>query len=534
MKSPIFFFMLVILSAIASAETKLFSGDLITGTDKVIDGKTFKFIYDAQSDKVFAQTPATNLIIENGQCKSNNLFNICINKANFSHKDMATYVYYYKLNVDINQIGGSLSASVKATPSEILQGESSDLKIILTNQNDFEIKGIQFEYSAPDFFIKDVAGCFLDINNIKWSGSLKPKEDKTCTATIVAEKEGTHNLAGKLKYFNLYGNESKAIEPVSIIVLPKQLKFKQTIDKNIKVKQPFYLNISLENTHKTEDMKIDVTFDIPRNIVVRKDFPSLENNFNVLRRKSTLKPGAIENYSLYLDVQSEEEYTITKRFAYVIMGVEDAIEDKTLIGLLEQKPIIDFTSESAEVSPGQKFNVIAKIKNPSLIYEMKDINADLYATYNNKTGQKLSKLNPGQEYAIINNTLTAPSNEDLAKSGNKTIKLKLNIEYNSKNATKSLESTLELKIIQEASNKTAAVIETKNQSVNKTSEAFAIKDLPKQKPKQGFFNKEILFFIIMVLASFLAVFFVIINVKRRKKGGIDYEKFLKEIEEGRS
>ena len=233
-------------------------------------------------------------------------------------------------------------------------------------------------------------------------------------------------------------------------------------------------------------------------------------------------------------MQSEEEYTITKRFAYVIMGVEDAIEDKTLIGLLEQKPIIDFTSESAEVSPGQKFVVIAKIKNPSLIYEMKDINADLYATYNNKTGQKLSKLNPGQEYAIINNTLTAPSNEDLAKSGNKTIKLKLNIEYNSKNATKSLESTLELKIIQEASNKTAAVIETKNQSVNKTSEAFAIKDLPKQKPKQGFFNKEILFFIIMVLASFLVVFFVIINVKRRKKGGIDYEKFLKEIEEGRS
>src|SRR3989338_3211870 len=216
MKSPIFFFMLVILSAIASAETKMFSGDLITGTDKFIDGKTFKFIYDAQSDKVFAQTPATNLIIENGQCKSNNLFNICINKANFSHKDMATYVYYYKLNVDINQIGGNLSASVKATPSEILQGESSDLKIILTNQNDFEIKGIQFEYSSPDFFIK-----------------------------IVAEKEGTHNLAGKLKYFNLYGNESKAIEPVSIIVLPKQLKFKQTIDKNIKVKQPFYLNISL-------------------------------------------------------------------------------------------------------------------------------------------------------------------------------------------------------------------------------------------------------------------------------------------------
>ena len=77
MKNLIFILMLFLTLQIAYAETKLFSGTLITDTDKVIDGSIFKFKYDDASNKVFAQTPTTALIVDNGACKSNNVFRIC-------------------------------------------------------------------------------------------------------------------------------------------------------------------------------------------------------------------------------------------------------------------------------------------------------------------------------------------------------------------------------------------------------------------------------------------------------------------------
>ena len=91
----IFFSLLMLLLPLAAAETKIFSGKVVTDTDKVIDGSTFKFTYDENSKKAFVQTPAGGLIVENGACKPNNIFRVCMNSANFSHKNITTYIYYY-------------------------------------------------------------------------------------------------------------------------------------------------------------------------------------------------------------------------------------------------------------------------------------------------------------------------------------------------------------------------------------------------------------------------------------------------------
>ncbi|MBS3114736.1 hypothetical protein J4448_06555 [Candidatus Woesearchaeota archaeon] len=334
MKNLIFILMLFLTLQIVYAETKIFSGTVITDTDKVIEGSIFKFKYDDVSNKVFAQTPTTALIVDNGACKSNNVFRVCINRANFSYKNVTTYVYYYEVDATIYKLTGSLSTSSKSILTDLLQGESTEFTITITNPTDFDITDIIYNEDLTPFLIKDVKGCSLDGNQIKWQGFLTSKYDKTCTATIAAEKEGTQNLAGNLSYFNGFETEKKTTDSITIKVLPKQLKISQFTDKNIEIKKPFYFNISLQNVHSSEDINSFAAIMIPSHVSLIKDTPVFEKNARVLKHSLMLKPGAAINYSLYMEKLSEGKEPINYRFDYTIKGISDVIENSTFVDII--------------------------------------------------------------------------------------------------------------------------------------------------------------------------------------------------------
>ena len=329
MKNSIFILMLLLTLQIVYAETKIFSGTVITGADKVVDGSVFRFTYDENSKKAFVQTPAGGLIVENGACKPNNIFKVCINRANFSYKNVTTYVYYYEVDATIYKLTGSLSTSSKSILINLLQGESTEFTITITNPTDFDITNIALNYDLTPFYVIDVKGCELNDRQIQWKGSLQPKYDKTCTATIAAEKEGTQNLAGNLSYFNGFETEKKATDSVTIKVLPKQLKISQFTDKNIEIKKPFYFNISLQNIHSSEEINSLAAITIPSHVSLIKDTPVFEKNAKVLKHSLILKPGAAINYSLYMEKLSEGREPINYRFDYTIKGISDAIENST-------------------------------------------------------------------------------------------------------------------------------------------------------------------------------------------------------------
>src|SRR3989344_489667 len=270
--------MLFLILQIAYAETKIFSGIVITDTDKVIDGGTFKFKYDENSKKVFVDTPAGGLIVDNGACKPNNVFRVCINRANFSYKNITTYAYYYEVDATIYKLTGSLSTTSAAKLASLLQNEPTELSVTITNPTDFDISSIVFSYNLENFSIIETKGCELNDNVMQWKGSLQPKYDKTCTATISAGKEGTYSLKGNLSYFNGFETEKKATDALAITILPKQLRANQLINKIIEVKRPFYLNISLQNTHSGEDITGISTITLPSHVSLIKDSPVFEKN----------------------------------------------------------------------------------------------------------------------------------------------------------------------------------------------------------------------------------------------------------------
>ncbi|MEK6943278.1 MAG: hypothetical protein AABX00_04410 [Nanoarchaeota archaeon] len=103
MNKKIFFYIAIIflLNSISYAANFPFSGTITTGKDVIINNDIFKFTYDPVSDKAFVQTPDTNLIIANGNCKGNDYYWVCIKSANLSYKNATTFVNHYIMNVEI-------------------------------------------------------------------------------------------------------------------------------------------------------------------------------------------------------------------------------------------------------------------------------------------------------------------------------------------------------------------------------------------------------------------------------------------------
>ena len=339
MKNIIFILMLFLALQAVYAETEIFSGTLITDTDKEIDGSIFNFKYDDASNKVFVQTPTKALIVDNGACKSNEIFRVCINRANFSYRNITTYLNYYEVDATIYKLTGSLSTGSKSALSTLLQGEPTELTVTLTNPTDFDITNVVFNYDMAPFFVAEAKGCELNGRQMEWKGSLNPKYDKTCTATIIAEREGKYSLSGNLSYFNGLETEKKSTDTFVITVLPKQLKIIQSIDGKIKAENPFYLNISLQNIHPSEEISALAAITIPSHVSLIKDTPSFEKSARVLKQSLTLKPGASINYSLYMEKLSEGKEPINLRFEYTIKGINDVIENSTFVDVISTQPL---------------------------------------------------------------------------------------------------------------------------------------------------------------------------------------------------
>ena len=391
-------FMLFLIIPISYAETKIFSGKVVTGADKTIDGGTFRFTYDENTKKAFVQTPAGGLIVESGACKPNNVFRVCINRANFSHKDIATYVYYYEIDTTIYKLTGSLSTTSSAKMTSLLQNEPTELKVTITNPTDFDISSIVFNYNLANFSAAEAKGCELNGNILEWKGSLQPKYDKTCTATIYSDKGGKYSLSGNLSYFNGYETEKKTTDALSITVLPKQLKVSQTLDKNIEVKKPFYLNISLQNIHSSEEISGFSTVTLPSHVSLIKDIPAFEKNARVLKHGLTLKPNAGINYSLYLEKTSDGQQPISLSFVYTIKGMKEEIENRTFVDAIVSEPIKAPVPEIKQPEPEIKKEELNKTINLTTVSGSQTAQT----TSENKTAEtKLKPENKTVEQAIV-------------------------------------------------------------------------------------------------------------------------------------
>ena len=529
-KLSLLFYALIILLPLSSAETLIFSGSAITGEDKIIKGNVFRFAYEERSDKVFVQTPASGIIVENGACNSNTLFKVCISRANFSYRNLTTYESYYEIGALVYKLTGSLLVGRQFIPNELLPFEASELSITISNPTDFEITNISYVQDLSPFSAESAKGCALDGKTMAWHGSLKSKFDITCTALIVAGKEGAYSLIGNLSYFNGLDYEAKNLYLPAIIVLAEPLNVNQIADKDIEINYPFYINMSLKNINQKEKIELAADVLLPYNLELLKEVPGFDKDSNTLKSRLELEPGSEFNYSLYLKAPSNAETIINQNFDYSIKNVRNSIKNITFITPIEVKPSVYFKTEYAEVFPGQKFIVIAKIKNPSRIYGITDIKARLESPYNDDVEEKLASLMPSEYYYIISNTLIIPKDANMGfELGNKTINLNLNLEYKSNGATKYLNKSLEVKIVPKPADSAQPIAalpaETQQAKPPESYESYKSQSLAES--EEGivlrFLNKKSVVVSAIAFDAFWFIFAIIIVMRIKKDNHSRFE-----------
>jgi len=539
-KYTIFLIAFILLLKLAGAETQIFSGKVITDQDKVIENNIFRFRYDETSNKIYAQTPSTNLIIDNGACKSNALFRICITNATFYDKNITTYVYYYEIDLKIYKLTGSLTPTTLLGSNALLPNEPTTFQITITNPTDFDILNIKYIENLDPFYVTEVTGCTLANSQLSWQGSLKPRFDKICTAKIVTSMSGNHIFTGNLSYFNGYETKNETTDSASVTVAQKQLKVTRIIDNNTGLQQPFYINYSLQNVNLNERLEGVMTIDVPSNVKIIEYIPYLNQNGNVLRQTLILDPSKMFNFSLYLEQTSTSDAPIKEKYEYTIKNVFDTLENYTLISVPEIKPVVIITSEYPEVMIGQKFIVVVNLKNPSKIYSLSAIEATLIVPNNNNIVQKLDKLDPGQSYPIISNILTSPN----SSSGLDKLKLDLSIKYSFNGFVSYLNSSSEVKLKQEqqtttntetqapAAEENKSVITSVSESIGNQTEAIStiVQEIITTKPRIDFSDKRVIIFaaVIFTLIVIIPVSIFIIKRAMKNKKEMAQEKFVQE------
>ncbi|MAG91333.1 hypothetical protein CMO83_01505 [Candidatus Woesearchaeota archaeon] len=542
-KEVVYFLLFILLSQFVAAATEIFSGKVITDADVSADGLIFKFKYDQNLNKAFAQTPTTNMIIDNGACKSNIEYRVCINGANFSHKNITTYVFYYEVDVTISKLTGSLSVDSKVKSGTLLQGESTDLTITLTNPTNLEVTSINYNLDLSSFIIKEVKGCTFNGYQLAWKGFLKPNYDHTCTATVIADNGGTYSLAGNITYFNGVESVQETTPSVAITVLQKQLEINQIIDSYIEVNHPFYYNLSLKNNNEDEDISPFITLELPRHIVVLKDKSGFTNSNNNLKKNLILKPETGKNFSLLLEARAGGGYILKQDFDYTIKNLRNSIQNSTVIDAVDPKPLINLTTEYSELLPGQKFIVIVKISNPSKFFDFTDVKSRLNVPYNMEVQQDLAKIKPNQSYIAMSNNFIVPKdltsiNEDILKiyvtadytinggqkSINHTKDIKLKLSAPPSSGTESIKSEVQSSQDTETEETIIGLSEPEDESEEEIT--TIVEDLTPEKSKLDLLNRKLLLLVAIIFIALFLVPFIIYKIRKRKKQAQQQENLL--------
>lgn len=529
---------LIIIPA-AFAETSIFSDNVITDSYLKLAEGTFRFTYDADGNQTFVMTPTINMIIPNGECKSNGVFRVCINSADYYDRNITTYITYYTINADIYKETGSLSAASTASLTTLLQKESTSVKIIISNPTDLDVSKISYAEDFYPFTIINVTGCRLEGTIMKWSGSLQSRYTQTCTATLFApEQSGVMAIVGNLSYYNGFNTETVSTDTLSITVLPKQLHIDESSDSESEMDKPFYINLSLSNINPDQSLDVSMSIPLSSNFVVVKKTAEISKSYDELTYSARMQPGKVVNFSIYLKPTSGGNFSISRKFTYIIKNMQDTIENATYISVLDPAPVIDLVSEYSEISPGQRFIVSAKLTNPSVIYTLQEIQAKLSIPYVADVAQNLKQLGPNESYSIISNTFTLPD----AVYTEDYLKINLEVAYTLNNIQRTLNKFIEVKIKQKneannsvlSTNLTTSTAQTQaetqqNQNLSSPSQQstppapatsqtqVTEEKLNLPKPKLDFSDKKVLVIIGILFALLFIVPSVIYTIKKNRK-----------------
>ena len=301
----------ILIIPAAFSEEMLFSGKVLTDSNILTKGESFRFYYDESSQKIFAQNPNINLIVDLYGCKLNSKYKICINSANFSYRNLTTYKNYYEIYVEVYKLEYGINFS-SIYVEKMLQNENQRFTFNFLNPTTKYVENLSISLKILNFTVNDVKGCEFDGDYILWRGMLSPSDYKSCSMGLISQSKGAFSIIGNASYTIGADKIENKINLATIEVLSDQLLAGLNANSRADVGEIFYFNVSVKNINPNEDMDVIAKILFPKEAYFVNSKPHyFDLGANALKDSFVLQPGKSKNYSFML--KSEKEMKISRK-----------------------------------------------------------------------------------------------------------------------------------------------------------------------------------------------------------------------------
>lgn len=260
---------LALLPLSFSAEEAVFSDTVLDREVVEIEDSVFEFRVDS-SGKVLIDVDNSGIIIESGECKIKNMFNICVSNVSFAYKNLTTYSWVYKALVKVYHSKSALELTVSMDKKGILVDEEVAGKLTLENSADVPSESVSARLNfSSKLAITKVEGCKQSGNDIYFEGIVTSRNTKECIFTVKGISPGDFELKADSSFFDGAEQSYSSSNMLEGEVYENSLKTSFSGRRIFGINEKFNITIAAENTNPEYDLTVTtLSIKIPENILL--------------------------------------------------------------------------------------------------------------------------------------------------------------------------------------------------------------------------------------------------------------------------
>jgi len=392
-------------------EESVYSGTVEDKETIEISDRNFQFRIDSASSKVVVDIDSSGLIIENGECRIKDNFDVCIKNISFSYKNLTTYLDVYQAEVEIYRIKSNVDVTHTIDKSNILIDEEATAELSVENTADIVAKDFTATIPIPSSIsIIEADGCKKSFGSIVFEGDIHPKQIKKCIYKVKGVSGYEFELTADADYFNGVETVSADSAPVSVKVYNYSLKISSELNKSIEIDESFNLTINVENTNDQYELAVTTfSIKIPDNVLIIKQPKDAVRNSQVLSWSGSLSSKEKKSFVAELQARRTGNHTIATEASYKISKFLRHTEHKSMIEVSCDCPYIsEELSEAYE--PGQKILLRAFLINPDNSKSFSNLKLNYVTSIPELQDFSTTRtqINPGESVKIFDSSFDAP------------------------------------------------------------------------------------------------------------------------------
>ncbi len=410
--SAMFLFILMTGSH-AIYEESVYSGTVKHGEEIEVSDRNFQFRIDHVSSKVVVDIDSSGIIIENGECRIKNNFDVCVKNISFSHRNLTTYIDVYQAEIKIYQVKSNVEVAHTIDKSSILIDEEATAELSVENTADIAAKDFAATIPIPDsIMVTGYEGCKKSLGSIVFREDIQPKQVKKCTYKVKGLFGDEFYLEAAATYFDGLETVSADSDPLSVKVYNYSLKISSQLNKS-RFESGEILNFTANIENINDQYELTVTtfsIKVPDNILIIKQPKGMVTNNKILSWSGNLIPKEKKSFVAGLQAKRTGNRTIIIEASYKISKFIRNTDYKSSIEVSCDCPYIHKELSPEAYAPGQKILLKAFLINPDNSKSFGKLKVDYATSVPELQGLSTNyqEIKPKESIKVFDSSFNAP------------------------------------------------------------------------------------------------------------------------------